>query len=475
MAAQQILIWEDDPASPGVLVMAAKPNIGQIPFKYTFPPPALATSQHSNTPQFRYWNAAAALRRGADFWGPNVVRGQWFRGPALTVRLEVGPGWNAGYDRQALNFYYGVSSAATIYAVASPDMLCHELGHAMLDAIEELLWNTLALEIEAFHESFGDMSAILCSLQIPSMRDSVLASLAVTGGSLYVSSRLSRIAQQFGTALYLISPNDAEPDCLRNAVNPFCYCDPTPLPLSAHTTQLSSDRHSFSRIFTGALFEAMAGMLALYPAPTSAQLLKVTEDMRDIMVDAVKSARIVPSYYAEVAAEMVQKSTLKNPAYLAIFRDAFVRRCILSLESASRIMSVLNGAVDTNSERVGDEALPKLARLESSRYGLKEPLFVQIPADAAKSIARSATPDGRSMEPTSPEAAATAFVDQLFMKGLVNYGDVSDKYNKGDNGDKESKDPALAHTTHRLQRKGKELHLIRIRFNCGPRHVCSKS
>ena len=172
MAAQQILIWEDDPASPGVLIMAAKPNIGQIPFKYTFPPPALATSQHSNTPQFRYWNAAAALRRGADFWGPNVVRGQWFRGPALTVRLEVGPGWNAGYDRQALNFYYGVSSAATIYAVASPDMLCHELGHAMLDAIEELLWNTLALEIEAFHELFGDMSAILCSLQIPSMRDS---------------------------------------------------------------------------------------------------------------------------------------------------------------------------------------------------------------------------------------------------------------------------------------------------------------
>ncbi|MDR6631946.1 hypothetical protein J2X72_000717 [Phyllobacterium sp. 1468] len=475
MAAQQILIWEDDPGSSGVLVMADKPNIGQIPFKYTFPPPRLGTSQHADTPQFRYWNAAGALRRGADFWGPKVGRGQWFRGPALGVRLDVGPGWNAGYDRQALNFYSGVLPTATIYAAASPDMLCHELGHAMLDAIEDLLWNTLALEIEAFHESFGDMSAILCSLQIPSMRDSVVASLAATGGSLYVNSRLSRIAEQFGTALHLISPHDADTDCLRNAVNPFCYCDPNPLPPSAHTTQLSSDRHSFSRIFTGALFEVLAGMLALYPSPTSAQLLKVAEDMRDIMVDAVKSAWIVPSYYAEVAAWMVQKSVAKNPAYPAIFRDVFIQRCILSLASASRIMASLNGEADMNSETVGDEALPKLAQIESSHYGLKEPLFVQIPGDAAKSIARSATPDGRSMDPASPEAAATAFVDQLFMKGLVNYGDVSDKDYKGDGGDRESKDPALAHTTHRLQREGKELHLIRIRFNCGPRHVCSKS
>jgi hypothetical protein len=463
MAAQQILIWENDPAS-GVVVMADKPSISTIPFKYTFPPPRLDPNPHPDTREFRYWNAAAALRRGADFWGPKVDRSEWLRGPALGVSLDLGPGWNASYDRRALNFYHGVTSTGNIYAAASPDMLCHELGHAMLDAIQPHLWITTSLEVEAFHESFGDISAILCSLQIPSMRDSILVS---TGGNLYCNSRLSRVAEQFGTALHIHFPDNADPDCLRNAVKFFCYRDPSTLPSSAPTTP---DSHSFSRIFTNALFEALAGMLSLYPAPTSAQLLLVAEEMRDIMVEAVKSAGIVTNYYAEVAAKIVQKSAVKNPAYPAIFRAAFVRRNILSLESASTIMSLLNGTISADADEGIDQTyMPKLAPLDSSRYGLNEPLFVQMPSDPVNTIARSATPDGRSMEPPSPEAAATAFVDQLFIKDLVNYGEFGDRDHKGD---KDNKDPALAHTTHRLQREGDQLRLVRIRINCGSRHVC---
>ncbi len=466
-----ILIWENDPAS-GVLVYAPKPSIGSLPFKYTFPPPPMNTSQSSTSPEFRYWNAASALRRGADFWGPKVVNQQWFRGPALGVRLDVGLRWNADYDRQALNFYHGVSTGATIYASSSPDMLCHELGHAMLDAINKHLWHTASLEVDAFHESFADMSAILCSLQIPSMRDSILAE---TGGNLYRNSRLSKIAEQFGTALHVLYPNDAESDCLRNAMNPFCYSDPDTLQPSAPATQLSSDRHSFSRIFTGALFEVMAGMLALYPSPpTSDQLLAVTIEMRDIMVAAVESAGIVTSYYAEIASEMIQKSAAKNAAYPGIFTAAFVRRSILSLESAAAIMALVTaagGAVIAH-EEVDQTSEPEFSRIPSPHYGPDEYLYVEMPLDPADSIARSADTDGRSLEPVSPIAAATSFVDQLFIKGLVNYGEFADKDHKGD---KDNTDLALAHTTHRLQREGDEIRLIRIRINCGAKYVCSAS
>jgi hypothetical protein len=163
-----------------------------------------------------------------------------------------------------------------IYAAASGDMLCHELGHAMLDAIQDRLWHTVYKEVDAFHESFGDVSAILCALQIPTMRSSILT---YTGPNLYRDSKLSRIAEQFGAGLYAQDSAEAYPNCLRNAWNSFYYVRPDLLPGSAHITQLSSERHSFSRIFTGALFEALAGMLTVHAAnnmaPTPTELLDV--------------------------------------------------------------------------------------------------------------------------------------------------------------------------------------------------------
>ena len=151
-------------------------RIKKSPFKFGFPPPALLPSLDTATEDFRYWIAAEALRRGADFWGPKVTaRPAWFCGPELEVRLDVGIRWDANYERLALNFFHGVlSSGVNIYAAASGDMLCHELGHAMLDAIQDRLWHTVYKEVDAFHESFGDVSAILCALQIPTMRSSIL-------------------------------------------------------------------------------------------------------------------------------------------------------------------------------------------------------------------------------------------------------------------------------------------------------------
>ena len=74
----------------------------------------------------------------------------------------------------------------------SPDIVCHEMGHAILDAIKPQLWGAASHEAAAFHESFGDMSAILSALQLQSLRSAILRD---TGGHLYQSSRLSRLAE----------------------------------------------------------------------------------------------------------------------------------------------------------------------------------------------------------------------------------------------------------------------------------------
>ncbi|MDK1494626.1 hypothetical protein QN219_32420 [Sinorhizobium sp. 7-81] len=456
----QIQIWENDPASSS-LVKADKPNIKQLPFRYTFPPPALAPDPDTTSPNFRYWNAAEALRRGADFWGPAVPDQQWFGGPDLEVRLNVGTRWNANYDRRALNFYRGqLGPGSFVYAAGSADMLCHELGHAILDAVQPLLWNSGNAEAVAFHESFGDVSAILCALQIETMRNSILAS---TNGNIYCNSRLSRIAEQFGTALHTIFPDDADQDCLRNAWNPFCYAPPTSLPPMGPSSILTARSHSFSRVFTGAVFESLAGMLAVNPPATPDRLRDVTFEMRDIMIEAVRSAPVVPQFYASVAAKMVLAASARNGAYRAVFRDAFVRRLILSLEVAANILSSPTANDDTGFAVAPHTDRPTFSALPSSHYGLDKPLHIELPADPVGTAARSATRDGRSMAPLNVEEAVTTFVDRLFMRGRVDYGEFGGRDHKGG----KAQNPSSGDSTHRLELVDDQLWLRRIRICCG--------
>src|SRR5262249_18388012 len=190
-----------------------------------------------------------------------------------------------------------------IYSGESPDVVCHELGHAVLDALKPQLFNAASLETSAFHEAFGDMSAILCALQLPVMRARVLAE---TGGRLNVNSRLSRLAEQLGWGLRQLSRDLADADSLRNAANHFFYRPPNLLPSQAPSNELSSEFHSFSRVFTGAFLDALARMVVNVGQPSDASIKAVSRDMGRLLVNGVHNAPITPGYYSQVAAAMVQ-------------------------------------------------------------------------------------------------------------------------------------------------------------------------
>ena len=318
--AQQVSVWEDDP-EPGARVTRPLPDPAKRPLAFTFPGRAPAPGGAPGTASFRYWTAAECLRRGADFWAPRVPSGNWQPGASLRVLLDEGVDLNAYYDRRALNFFHGPSPSGTVYSGESPDVACHEMGHAILDSIKPQLWGAASHEAAAFHESFGDMSGILSALQLQSLRTAILQD---TGGNLYRNSRLSRLAEQLGTAIRAQYPDAVDPDCLRNAVNSFTYHDPITLPQMAPAAQLSSEPHSFSRVFTGAFFEALAGMLtaraANHSSPTEQELLTVSQDIADLLVAGVRQAPVVSNFYAQVAAAMVQASASKNPAYPPILK-----------------------------------------------------------------------------------------------------------------------------------------------------------
>jgi hypothetical protein len=381
------------------------------------------------------------------------------------VLLDEGADLNAYYDRNALNFFHGPLPGGTCYSGESPDVVCHEMGHAVLDAFKPELWNVASHEAAAFHESFADISAIVSAIQLPSLRTAILSD---TGGHLYQNSRLSRLAEQLGAAIRAQQPDAVDPDCLRNAVNSFTYEDPIDLPQLAPASRLSSEPHSFSRLFTGAFFESLGSILAASAAdrsaPTQQELLAAANDLAGILVEAVKQSPI-SNWYAQVAANMVQAAAAVNSNYPSILKGVFVKRSILSLHSATTVEAARKSIVGAGpSPRARSEPLMPVA-LSASHLGLDKSLIVETPSQSRSFVATAAAGDASPIEPASAVTSAQAFVDDLFRGGRVDYGDTSGPEHRMVHGRRLR--------THRLISEARGVRLERRLFDCGWTCRCS--
>jgi len=452
-----IAAWEDDPQS----LTAAKPAARPVPnlehpgleFSMVGKQPA-ARPYPEGTRGFRFWNAADALARAVSCWSRVLPGGaRWHVRHPLIVDLDAGDDLNAYYDRQELCFFHAKVSGVTVYSGESPDVLCHELGHAVLDAIRPQLWNAASIEVASFHEAFGDISAMLSALDLPSIREDVLAG---TGGRLSRTSRVSRLAEQLGWAIRQSHPDAVDRDCLRNAVNSFFYRQPESLPPMAPASALSSEPHSFSRVFTAAWLESLAGMLDVRGANADA-LLSVTADAGRLLLTAIGTARIASNYFAQVAAALLSAdAALLGGEFGPAIRRAFVGRGILSMQSAAAIGGA--GAPRRAVAPGGGGGLPTLdVPIDGRAYGLRlRRLLVEAPVGAARWSAASAAPDLGALPAATPDRASRAFVEDLLRRGRV---------------DTASLDARAAHPrrggrmTHALVREGRRVRLVRRLFH----------
>jgi hypothetical protein len=448
----KVRVWEDDPLGGAVAVERAQPKLPKKPRAITIDVPAPPAKLYEpETVEFRYWAAADALSRAAAFWGPLMPKGTtWQVGATLPVHLDAGDKLNAVYTRGDLRFFHTSVGGTTVYTGESPDVVCHELGHAVLDAVRPQLWDAMSHEVAAFHESFGDMSSILTALQQPAIRDEVLAE---TGGSLYRSSRLSRVAEQLGWGQRQRQPCAAETDCLRNAVNCFSYQPPATLPTTAPAVLLSSAPHSFSRVFTGAFFQMYAGMvLLLNRPPTSADLLQASVDAGRLLIAAVQAAPVVPDYLAQVAASILAADRqLFDGRYAQAIELGFAGRGILSLPSARA--AVATGAPSlAGAELAAGAELPALA-FAGAEFGLDRPVVMRVPGQPRRLAATAAATDGGPLPPGAAEQVAAGFLRELLLRQRVALPDQPD-------------DPALDAPgplkTHRLVDQGDHLTVVRV-------------
>jgi hypothetical protein len=500
---ERIQIYEDDPFLEAVAGSSPVPA-DPIPIDEPSDTQALLQTQiigqqpdpevyQPSTAEFRYWDTNAALDRAIDFWGPLLPSGtQWSTDQQpLQVNLDEGEDFNAFYARQSgLNFFHGqvdnVAPPVTVFSCASPDVSCHELGHAILDAVKPELFNAMSLEVAAFHEGFADVSAMLSKLQLASIRDLVLQQ---TRGRLGANSRLSQLARQLGWAIRVqVDPTAVDRDCLRNTSNNFFYQDPAGLPPMAPATQLSSEPHSFSRVFSGAFLDVLAAMFKIGPANFSGtdsdKLLAVAVDAGRLLIEGVRVASVAPGFYSQAAAGMIQADqSLTAGRYRTALTSSFVQRGILSPTAAMSLVRTLREHSDSfgvtgrapsrqqlqfegesdGYKKTAQDAPNLPLRPLATRFGIT--LHVHMPAEGTRFPVASAALAGGTQASSSAEEDARSFVEDLIQRDKISHKGATDVIPA------ELTSPAgeasSQHKTHYVSREDGKTVLRRHHFDCG--------
>jgi hypothetical protein len=262
----RILVFRNDPGAIGEAPVPSEPPLDTERSPWGFRVEASRPEPReypTDTPEFLYWQMAAALERGRKLWSRLLPQGGlWIPGPVLPAVPVEGAGLNAFYDRRSIRFFRDVNSetGAIVHSGDSPDIVTHEEGHAVLDALRPDLWDAPHLEVAAFHEAFGDIAAILVAFDEPALVGAVVEE---TRGALAQSNLVSRVAEELAAAARSrFGPGVALPGALRDAVNGFQYADPRSLPDDAPATSLSAEPHSFCRVFTGLFWDLLVLLYA---------------------------------------------------------------------------------------------------------------------------------------------------------------------------------------------------------------------
>jgi hypothetical protein len=394
----RIRVFLNDPAARGQLAVPSDPPLETERHPWGFRVegrrPA-ARPYEPDTPEFLYWQITSALARGRALWRRFLPgAGTWIPGPVLPSIPVEGEGLNAYYDRKALHFFRGEDSrtGAVVHSGDSPDVVVHEQGHAVLDAIRPDLWDAPHFEVAAFHEAFGDLSSILAALAEP---DLARAALEETKGALDHSNLVSRLAEELAAAVVArFGPEAALPDSLRDAVNPFRYRAPRSLPDEAPADALSRAPHSFCRVLTGACWDALVRLYSGDPASRSEEALDRAAALREAadalaraIVGATERAASGAAFLRRFAAALVQEAESEKSA--AALSEALAARGLAPSADRAEVRAEMEPeplatrALDAIRERLGaslgDEVLVRSSRSGSLSGRRARDLFLNGP------------------------------------------------------------------------------------------------
>jgi len=341
---------------------------------------------------------------------------RWSAVNLLQIVPTAGPDMNAYYDRRSLKFFYHNHKGKTVYFGDSVDIVAHELGHAVLDAMRPDFWSVQSLEIWSFHEAFSDVVSVFNLLNYDVAIRQVIEE---TNGDLRLPNHSSRLAEEVGRLIRDYTGDPAYlPDALRDpARERFHYVDPRSLPDKTRNDHLAAECHSFGRVFSAAWYEALVRLyeqsqsMGVSPEESLARSRDVCFSV--ILKGAQASPRVV-DYYEAVARCMVAVAADHGPDVSSIFSDVFrewkiirpeglrpmsttSRREVLGrLKKGDSVVRTRSGSIITikNNSLVDSKDLPIIGGLSLPRgLSIEVPQDVYYEMDANGEVMLEVRPD----------------------------------------------------------------------------------
>lgn len=304
----------------------------------------------SNTPEFdqvnAFYYATLTLRMFERYAHRSIP---WaFPAPRLLVNPRVGNLANAFYDEQnhLVGFHtFHTRNGASHSTAQSADIVAHETAHAVLDGLRDLQNESLGLGTRAFHESFGDMAAILVALHDSSL---IRRLLDISQNNLRSSNFVSQIAEFIAQEMQANPEHvDEHTIYLRNAFNQLKNLPFDNLPVTAKNpiNELSQQEHNYSRLFTGAFYDILVGIyeqLVAEKQPYFIALYRARDLLGHLLVMAIEVSPLGELNFADMArAFLTAESVLYQGNYRLILEQVFSERLLLSTESAQEYLHSL--------------------------------------------------------------------------------------------------------------------------------------
>jgi len=306
----------NDPLSVDSLPMRNKEPLagrksGQAGFALVSASPAALFDP--GTADFLFWQSREAALSAIQTWealnGPLTQWGPETADPdKLDLLPDAGDDLNAFYDRSSLSFFHHTIGAETFFSGASTDVVAHESGHAFLDSLRPELFGTNITEHGAFHEAFGDCSALLTALFDQGTRQALLAASPDLGAANFVEALSEQLSSAVKKGLGANHPA-AEP---RHALNDFQFQLPTILPRSGPPAMLTSEIHSFGRVFVGCFYDMIRNIFKNAPTHDEAALFLAVQTTGKLLIAGAQQAAISPRFFQSVGRAIVLADQTTN-------------------------------------------------------------------------------------------------------------------------------------------------------------------
>lgn len=313
----------------------------------------------------------------------------------LSIVPDGGKMLNAYYQPSdgTLNFFHATDpkTKSVLYSADSGEVVSHETGHAILDAMRPGYLQSFGSETRAYHEAFGDVCAIIMSLHDERTLDKLVEQ---TGGDLSKPNLVAAVGEDIGRVINnTAGQNVTGGNWVRNAINKFKWAKPSSLPQIGGPNQLGSEEHSFSRLWTGAMYDVLKGItdrnMATGQTPKDA-LRDAGDELLKVNANLFKTAPQGDFTFKQMAAACVKADQSYNGGKNAtLMTKVFTDRKILGSAETEAAPMVAGLAVTEGSEGAPEGTKNIRLALHGDGFGMFEGAVVETPVDLDGSLTMS--------------------------------------------------------------------------------------